>query len=460
MVQAPAIYDRYLADFEAFERDAGGSEWLRDLRREAIARFRELGLPTAREGNEPWKYTNVAPIAKTDFAFARDGARPEGFSLPSIAPEDDDWTTLVFVNGSHLSKAPRVETPRRGVSTTPLLATTIAEALTTDEDTVRRHLAQHAAPDYDGFTALNTAFLRDGAFVRAPREESIAVPVHVVFAAGNAEQPTVSYPRTLVVAEPLSQLTIIETYAGAPGARYFTNAVTEIVLGEGAHVDHYRLLLESPQAYHVGVTRVYQGRDSVFSSTSFTAGAALGRNDFKVLLDAPGSSCKLYGLYVTGGTQHIDNYIAIDHAKPHATSRLYYKGILDGKSRAVFGGTVYVRPGADKTDAYQEDKNLLLSAEAEVDSKPSLEIYADDVKCGHGATAGAVAEEAIFYMQSRGLDEQTAMRLLIQGFASEILDRVQVGSLRAHLEGLTMGALADVGGDRPVAPTRGASHAS
>ena len=440
MVQAPATYDRYHADFEAFEREAGGPEWLREMRREGIARFRELGLPTAREGNEPWKYTNVAPIAKTEFAYHSDG-REAVVDLPSIALQNNDWATLVFVNGG----ASRVDASHRDASTTSLVATTLAEAITTHEDAVRRHLAGYATPDYDGFTALNTAFLSDGAYVRVPQEESAVAPVHIVYASANGAEPTVSYPRTLIVAESMSKLTIIETYTGEPGSRYFTDAVTEIVLGEGAQVDHYRLLLESTDAYHVGVTRVYQGRDSSFRSTSFAAGAALGRNDFKVLLDGEGGSCRLKGLYVTGGTQHIDNYIAIDHAKPHATSRLYYKGILHGKSRAVFGGTVFVRPGADKTDAYQEDKNLLLSAEAEVDSKPSLEIYADDVKCGHGATAGAVAEEAIFYMRSRGLDEETAMRLLIQGFASEILDGVQVEDLRAYLERITMEALAGIG---------------
>src|SRR6266545_4297993 len=253
------------ADFEAFEREAGGPEWLREMRREGIARFRELGLPTAREGNEPWKYTNVAPIAKTEFAYHSDG-REAVVDLRSIAPQNNDWATLVFVNG----RASRVDASRRDASTTSLVATTLAEAITTHEDTVRRHLAGYATPDYDGFTALNTAFLSDGAYVRVPQEESAVAPVHIVYASANGAEPTVSYPRTLIVAESMSKLTIIETYTGAPGSRYFTDAVTEIVLGEGAQVDHYRLLLESTDAYHVGVTRVYQGRDSSFRSTCVT----------------------------------------------------------------------------------------------------------------------------------------------------------------------------------------------
>ncbi len=238
-----------------------------------------------------------------------------------------------------------------------------------------------------------------------------------------------------------SELTVIESYVSLTSARYFTDAVTEIVVGDGARVEHYKLLLESEEAFHVASSRVYQGHDSTFSSTLFARGAAIARNDIQVLLDAPGSSCFLNGLYVTTGSQHIDSYINIDHAKPHTTSRLYYRGILDGKSRAVFGGTVFVRPGADKADSHQEDKNLILSEDAEVASKPSLEIYADDVKCGHGATAGMIAEDAIFYMRSRGLDLETATAFLIRGFARGILDSIRVDRLRLFSERLTARAL-------------------
>jgi len=231
---------------------------------------------------------------------------------------------------------------------------------------------------------------------------------------------------------------VIETYLTLNGVN-FNNAITEIALEDGAQAEHYRILLDRG-AYHVGVTRVRQARDSRFRSTAFSTGPTLARNDFSVLMDGPGADCRLRGLYVASGRQHIDNYLTIDHAQPHSTSRLYYKGILDERARAVFGGTVFVRPGAIKTDAHQEDKNLLLSAEAEVDSKPSLEIYADDVKCGHGATAGAVAEEALFYMQSRGLDLEAAQEFLVKGFASEILDGV-MEPLREYLQKATTAAL-------------------
>jgi len=243
------------------------------------------------------------------------------------------------------------------------------------------------------------------------------------------------------VADRNSRVTLVESYVSLADARFLTDAVTEIVLEDGANVDHYRLLLESNEAYHVGVSRVYQSQDSTFASASFARGAALGRNDFQVLLDAPGASCALNGLYLTTGAQHMDNFINIDHAKPNGTSRLLYKGILDGKSRAVFGGNVTVRKEAQKTDAQQTDKNLLLSLDAEVDSKPSLLIYADDVKCGHGATAGHIDDDTLFYMQSRGLDVETASQILIHAFASEIIDTVELTPLREYLDRLFMDAI-------------------
>jgi Fe-S cluster assembly protein SufD len=222
---------------------------------------------------------------------------------------------------------------------------------------------------------------------------------------------------------------------------HFTDPVNEIALGEGAKVTHYRLLLENTESYTIGHVRPCLGPNSTYRAVVYEAGSGLMRLDLEVLIEGEGAFADLKGLYVTRGTQHIDNLVSIDHAQPHGTSRLYFKGILDDKSRAVFGGTVFVREGADKTDAYQEDKNLLLSDKAEADSKPSLEIYADDVKCGHGATAGAVAEDAIFYLRSRGLDEQTASRLLIKGFASEVLDAVEIEPLRVFLEERTARAL-------------------
>lgn len=437
-----AKYDRYLADLRTFEKGlpATGPDWLRHVRQQALSRFSELGFPTARRGNEKWKYTNVGPIADAAFGYpfhVSPEVRPA--NVRRVAPWHDSWASIVFVNGRYsptLSAAPAALNGAR--------VTNLAEAVRADGDVIEKHLAGHATFEDDGFAALNTAFLKDGAFVHLREGESLPSPLHLVFVTTGDAEPTASYPRTLIVAGANSRLTVVETYVSLSPARNFTDAVTEIVLSDGAQVEHYRLLLEGAEAFHVGTSRVYQGRDSTFSSMSFARGAAIGRNDFRVLLDGPGSSCSLNGLYVTAGTQHIDNYINIDHAKPHTTSRLYYRGILDGASRAVFGGVVLVRPGAVKVDSHQEDKNLILSEEAEVDSKPSLEIYADDVKCGHGATAGTVAEDAIFYMRSRGLDPETATAFLIKGFASEIIDAVRVRPLRSYLGRLVWRALPGV----------------
>lgn len=447
MTQAVASYDRYLNDLRSFEAGPGAQApaWLWRLRQDASERFSQLGFPTARRGNEKYKYTNVAPIAEADFAHPF-GPRPgvEPARLRRAAPWDDGWATLVFLDGRY---APALSNPPAAGG---VRAVSLAEAVRANGKVVESHLARLPTLEDDGFSALNTAFLADGAFVYLPDGASLDSPLHLLFVSSDDGEPTVSYPRTLIVTGRDSRLTVIESYVSLGSGHDFTDAVTEIVVGEGAQVDHYRLLLESVDAYHMGSTRVRQAQDSTFTSLSFAKGAALGRNDCYVLLDAPGSSCFLNGLYITAGSQHIDNNVNIDHAKPHTTSRLYYKGILDGKSRAVFGGIVFVRPGAAKTNAHQKDKNLILSHEAEVDSKPSLEIYADDVLCGHGATAGAVAQDALFYMRSRGLDEEAARALLIKAFAAEITDEVKVEPLRHYLEKLVAGVV-------PAARARGES---
>ena len=435
MTQALAEKERYLSDFQTFQqrREPSSPKWVNDVRHQAWARFVELGFPTARRGNEKWKYTSVVPIANETFRYPTGQAsdEPKLDLIEQIAPWDEDWINLVFVNGRYrpaLSKAP---TSANGAGVSNL-----SEAISSDGDLAQRHLSNVATFEDDAFVALNTAFLSDGAFIHGPKGTSLQSTVHLLFLTTDEEDHAVSHPRSLIVAEHHSEMTVIESYVSLSPGKRFTNAVTEIVVGDGANIQHYRLLADNADSFYVGTTRVHQGQDSTFSSTSFAIGAALARNDLLVTLDAPGSSCFLNGLYMTSGSQHVDNFINIDHAKPHATSRLYYKGILDGKSRAVFGGTVLVREGAQKADSQQTDKNLILSDDAEVDSKPSLLIYADDVKCGHGATAGHMDDEAIHYMRTRGLDLETARDLLIQGFASEIVETVRVEPLRIYLDSL------------------------
>ena len=392
---------RYHEDHLALAAASPGPAWLADLRAAGWQRFDEIGFPTARRGNERWKYTAVAPISRVGFAY------------PFLTTENTENTEID-------------------------LGFSVVSAFD-GEEAVREHLGSLAPMQDDGFTALNTAFLRDVAVVRVPddSDEPLAVCVdHGSLPADDGGQQYARHPRTLIIAGRNANLTVFETYTGPSGSRYFTNAVTEIVVGEGAQVDHYRLLDENPAAFHVGTTRVHQGRDSSFRSASFALGTALARNDFAVTLDGPGAFCSLNGLYYTSQGQHIDNLISIDHAQPHCTSRLNYKGILDGDSRAVFGGEVVVRRNAQKSDAQQTDKNLLLSEDAEVDSKPSLMIYADDVQCAHGATAGQIDAQTLFYLRSRGIDLPTASRMLVQAFAREIVDTVKPETLRDYLESL------------------------
>ena len=442
MTQSPTKSTNYAAAFKAFRKSRGadGPAWLKNLGDRAWSSFSQLGFPTARRGNEKWKYTNVAPIANAGFGHSWD-LNPDDDSatgnLQELVPMEKEWVNVVFVDGRFSSSLSTIPETANGARVTSL-----REAVKRDGTVVKQHMAEHASFEEDGFTALNTAFLGDGAFVHVPESCVSSAPVHLVFVTTERALPRVSYPRTLIVVDRNANLTVMETHVGPPDAQYFTNAVTEIAVGDGAQVDHYRLLLDGQQAFHVGTSRIRQGQDSRFTSASFAMGATLARNDFQVLLDGAGASCILNGLYLTSDLQHVDNLINIDHAMPYTSSRLSYKGILDGKSKAVFGGQVLVRKDAQKVNAQQSDKNLILSDQAEVDSKPSLLIYADDVQCGHGATAGHVDEDSLFYMRSRGLTPETASQMLVHAFAREIIETVTLESLREFLDGLFMRAIA------------------
>lgn len=439
---APVLTDveKYHAHFQALERALPPDEpaWTRELRRRAMARFQEVGFPTARKGNERWKYTNVGPIAAASFDYLPqpEGPAPDPAAFRDLLPWQETWLRLVFVDGRFVPELSSTEGAPPGVRMGSLAA-----ALAADGQVAEQHLARYATPDIDGFTALNAAFLRDGALIHVPDGVDVETPVLLVFLTTDHGRPVVTFPRTLVVLGRNAALTLMESYVGLAPGRYFTDAVTELVLNEGARAHHYRYLREGAEAFHIGTTKVHQGRDSTFESVAFEMGCAIARNDVHVLLDDPGASCVLNGLYMTAGTQHMDNDINIDHLKPHCSSSQYWKGILAGKSRAVYSGRVVVHRDAQKTYATQADKNLLLSEEAEIDTKPSLFIYADDVQCTHGATAGHIDEDAYFYLRSRGLDAETASRILINGFAREIIDAIQLDPLREYLDRLTSSSL-------------------
>ena len=433
MTSAPAKYAHYLADFQSLVQGpgAGAPNWLQDLRDTGWSRFNETGFPTARRGNERWKYTNVGPIARTDFGFASGPTSANGSKAlaPSYKIERSSAFDLVFIDGRY---SPDLSSPT--AASNGITAASLASIASDSSFDLEGQVGHYATPDDDGFVALNTAFLYDGAYIHVADGHSEKVFVRLSYITTDGADLKITHPRTMIVAGQNTDITVVESYTGPKDSVYFTNAVTEISVGAGAHIDHYRLLLEGEKAFHVGTNRVKQEWDSSFNSASFTLGTALARNDLEVLFDGPGGFCSLNGLYLTADNQHIDNLISIDHAQPHCTSRLNYKGILDGRSRAVFGGTVTVRRDAQHSDAEQTDKNLILSKLAEADGKPSLLIYADDVKCSHGATAGHIDADTLFYLRSRGLDLDTASRMLVQAFASEIIDKVRPEPLREYLD--------------------------
>jgi Fe-S cluster assembly protein SufD len=445
-----AAQDRYLADFERFERNGwtGGPSWVHRIRKAAISRFATLGFPTARQ--EEWKYTSVAPIARIPFKPA--GDESDGLTKESVAPHtlgQAACAQLVFVNGRYSSLLSSLNSLPAGVKTGSLAA-----ALDSGSAMVEPYLARHASYTEHPFVALNTAFIQDGAFVFIPEGQVVERPIHLLFvstapastelsagfdlAQGRAGKAIVSHPRNLILAADDSQATIVESYIGLTGGVYFTNAVTEIVAGENAAVAHYKVQRESEEAFHIATVQVSLNHNSNFSSHSIDLGGALVRNDMNAVLDGQGIDCVLDGLYMVAGRQHVDNHTRIDHVKPHCSSRELYKGVLGGRSKGVFNGKIYVHKDAQKTDAKQTNKNLLLSGDAVVNTKPQLEIYADDVKCTHGSTIGQLDQEAIFYLRSRGIDLEAARDLLTYAFASEMIRRIKVEPIRAQLEGLLL----------------------
>ena len=419
----------YLRDFTGSDTgsDADGPAWLRGLRRSAAERFGVLGFPTRR--NEEWRFTNVSPIAETPFKLASAAeSRMTSDDLRPFTYEGMSGTQIVFVNGhfqSHLSS----RSFPSGVAVSSLSA-----VFESNPPLVETHLARYAQFESQPFVALNTAALEDGAFVHVKRGVVVDEPIHLVFVSNGDRGPTVSHPRALIVVEENAQVTLVESYAGPAGQIYFTNAVTEVVVGENAVVDHYKVQRESAKAYHVATMQVQLARASNFTSHSIILGGQLVRNDANAVLGGEGGECTLNGVSLGKDRQLIDNHTSIDHAMPHCNSHEIYKGILDGHSRGVFNGKIFVRLDAQKTDAKQTNQTLLLSPTAQIDTKPQLEILADDVKCTHGATIGQLNAEALFYLRARGIAEDDARALLIYAFASDIVSRIKVDPIRAQLD--------------------------
>ena len=416
----------YLAEHERFQRElpAGEPAAVKALRRMAIERFAALGFPTSRQ--EQWRQTNVAPIAQG--TFHRPESDPEAVGPEQIAPFDFAAAArLVFVDGRFSARLSSVNGLPEGT-----IATSLAQALERTPEKAEPWLGQLARFDDHPFVALNTAFLRDGAFVYLPRGAA-AGPVHLLFLSSSEDgRATLSFPRNLIVTGENSRLTLVETYAGT-GA-YFNCPVTELAVGPNSVVDHYKVQRESRDAFHMATFQLQGERDCVPSSHSIALGGALVRNDVNAVLDGEGIDCILNGLYLLDGSQFVDNHMRVEHAKPHCASHELYKGVLDGKSRSIFNGLIHVHKGAQKTDAKQSNRNLLLSRDAVANSNPQLEIYADDVKCTHGSTVGQLDDDAVFYLRSRGIGKEAARSLLTYAFASDIVERIKVEPVRRDLE--------------------------
>ena len=427
----------YLDAFSALGADAARQPaWLRALRERAFARFCEAGFPTTK--HEDWRFTNVNAIAQTPFHLARDarqsraiyGETLEACRIPGAACQ------LVFLNGRFAAELSDLGSLPQGVRVGSL-----AQAIAQDGKSFEAHLGRYVNMDRDAFCALNTAFMEDGAYVYLPRRTVLEAPICFLFISLPGDRPEMTNPRNLIVAEDATEASVVEDYVSLGSGAFFSNVVTELVAGEDAVISHYLIEREDRQAFNVSTLRTQQGRSANVSSHSVLLGGGLVRNNVHPVLGGEGGECLINGLFMGNGSQHMDNYMLVEHASPHCSSRQFYNGILDGHSHGVFHGRIIVHKDAQKTDAKQTNRNLLLSDDAQIDTKPQLEIYADDVKCTHGATIGQVDENALFYMRSRGIDEPSARGLLLLAFANECLDRMTCRPVRDYLRDLVQGWL-------------------
>jgi Fe-S cluster assembly protein SufD len=422
--------DAYVEKFRHFETEASQPKWLLPLRKAGMARFSEIGLPTLRA--EDWRFTNIAAIAKLPFNPSFDlVAGVTAAELADFAFAKQSGSRLVFVNGHFAPQLSLVTALPEGVKVGSLAA-----ALASDGAFLEKHLGRYAQNADNGFAALNQAFFLDGGLVHVPAGKVVAEPIQFVYVSTARQSGATFHPRNLVIAEANSRVTVLESYVSLGGAGYFNNAVTELFAGENAHLEFVKFQDEAADAFHIAGFHGEFGRASQVNVHSFALGAKLSRNNIRTKLAGEGLECILNGLYLTRGEQLADHHMIVEHAQPHCASHEYFNGILDDKSKGVFHGRILVRPIAQKTDAKQTNKNLLLSDDATANTKPQLEIYADDVKCTHGATIGQLNDESIFYLRSRGIGPETARRMLIHAFAGEIIERIQHEPAREELDKL------------------------
>jgi Fe-S cluster assembly protein SufD len=422
----------YLSAFRSYQANGAGRgpAWLKELRESAIASFGKLGFPTTRD--EDWKYTNVEPIVSTIFergsGIGKDSRAVSAAEVFALSFTDPIFNRLVFVNGAYAPELSLLRGLPGGARVESL-----AGALRAGDEVLHDHLSRYVRYRDRSFAALNTAFVEDGALVLVPKGQVIEEPIQLVFVSLGEARPIVTHPRNLIVAGEGSQTRIVESHIGIGSGAYFANAVTEIVGGEGASIEHCLVQREGEAGFHVGTLDAQLSRQSTLVAHCVTLAGLLVRNDVRVVLNGEGAECSLNGLYLLDGKQHVDNHTEIEHCMPRAKSLELYKGILSGRARGVFDGKILVHKNAQKSDARQTNKNLLLSEGAVVNTKPQLEIYADDVKCSHGSTVGQLDRDSLFYLRSRGIDVETAQSLLHYAFASDVISAIKIASLRDQL---------------------------
>lgn len=425
-MMAKDTHSAYVDAFGAVRKALPGQgvDWLESLRARAIERFASAGFPTPKD--EVWKFTNLRPLTRHSFALApRQDNSVDLNDLAPHLPEGLACHRMVFVDGHFRADLSDLGDLPKGVRLTSL-----ARILEDDPALVAAYLSDQG----DSPAALNTAFMADGAVVMLDAGVALETPVHLVYLASAGETARVNHPRNLIHLAPASRATVIESYAAAAAGAYWTNAVSDVIVGRDAALKHIKFQNEGTDGFHLAATRAHLAEGATYDNFTAQLGARLARNEIAASLDGEGASCKLKGAFMGRGRQHLDNTTFVDHAKPGCFSDEYYKGVLDDDAHGVFQGKIIVRPDAQGTDAHQLSHNLLLSETAQVDNKPELEIYADDVKCSHGAATGELDRDALFYMRSRGIEARLAKRMLVEGFIAEIIETIEVPELNAHME--------------------------
>jgi Fe-S cluster assembly protein SufD len=426
-IQTPLV-DAVATQFAAFENKLNGKKQqpLHTLRQEALQTFRQFGFPTTK--HEEWKYTNLKRIVEK--VYEQPTATTTNIANHLLPLEGLQSNVLVFVNGQYQAALSKI-TPQAQLTILPL-----AEALQTHSELINKHLGKYATNSKDAFVAMNTAFVEQGVFIHVAAKTVIETPIYIQHLTDTTNQNVLVQPRLLVLAEKLSEFTIVEKFRGFGQKSALNNVVREMVVEDNAHVNHYILQNELPTVSHINHTVVQQASNSLYNNVTVSLNGEIIRNSLDIVIAGQNCESHLLGLYAPTGNTHIDNHTLVDHQQPNSYSNEMYKGLMDGKSVAVFNGKIYVRPHAQKTNAFQSNKNILLSETASVNTKPQLEIWADDVKCSHGCTTGALDEEPMFYLRSRGVPEKQARALLMFAFVEDILDKIQVPALREHIENL------------------------